>query len=99
MPADLAAEVTRRVGIPTIGIGAGADCDGQVLVWTDLAGLDSGFAPRFVRRYANLGETMHDAFAAFAAEVRAGAYPAPEHTYPMKADTAAALRRRLEEHA
>jgi len=96
VPAPLGALITEKIGIPTIGIGAGPDCDGQVLVWTDLAGLDSGFVPKFVRRYADLSGTIRAAFAAFAAEVRAGTYPAPEHTYPMKPGVAAALRADVE---
>ena len=92
VPAPLGALVTERLRIPTIGIGAGPGCDGQVLVWTDLAGLDAGVVPRFVRRYADLAGTIRDAFAAFASDVRAGAYPAPEHTYPMKREVEAALR-------
>jgi 3-methyl-2-oxobutanoate hydroxymethyltransferase len=92
VPAPLGTLITERLRIPTIGIGAGADCDGQVLVWTDLAGLDVGFVPRFVRKYADLNGTLRDAFAAFAADVRSGSYPAMEHTYPMKPEIEAALR-------
>jgi len=92
VPAPLGTLITERLRIPTIGIGAGAACDGQVLVWTDLAGLDDGGVPRFVRRYADLNGTLRDAFAAFAADVRSGAYPAPEHTYPMKPGIEVALR-------
>lgn len=92
VPAPLGTLITERLRIPTIGIGAGAACDGQVLVWTDLAGLDGGGVPRFVRRYADLNGTLRDAFAAFAADVRSGAYPAPEHTYPMKPGIEVALR-------
>ncbi len=81
VPADLAAEVTRRVGIPTIGIGAGAACDGQVLVYHDLLGLEERIAPRFVRRYAELGVASREAIARFAADVREGRFPSPEESY------------------
>jgi 3-methyl-2-oxobutanoate hydroxymethyltransferase len=81
VPADLAAEVTRRVGIPTIGIGAGASCDGQVLVYHDLLGLEERIAPRFVRRYAELGVASREGIARFAADVREGRFPGPEESY------------------
>ena len=95
VPAPLGAIITGQVSIPTIGIGAGPDCDGQVLVWTDLAGLGDGPLPRFVRRYADLNTVIREAFAAFAAEVRSGAYPAPDHTYPMRPAVEAAVRAHL----
>jgi 3-methyl-2-oxobutanoate hydroxymethyltransferase len=81
VPADLAAEVTARVGIPTIGIGAGAACDGQVLVYHDLLGLEERIAPRFVRRYAELGVASREGIARFAADVREGRFPGPEESY------------------
>jgi 3-methyl-2-oxobutanoate hydroxymethyltransferase len=81
VPAPVAAEVTRTLHIPTIGIGAGPECDGQVLVWHDFLGITDGKLPRFVKRYAEVGEQIKQAAAAFAAEVAAGAYPGPEHTY------------------
>lgn len=81
VPADLAAEVTERLTIPTIGIGAGASCDGQVLVYHDLLGLEERIAPRFVRRYAELGVTSREAIAAFAADVREGRFPAEAESY------------------
>jgi 3-methyl-2-oxobutanoate hydroxymethyltransferase len=81
VPAELARQVTTSVEIPTIGIGAGPHCDGQVLVWHDFLGLTDGHQPRFVKRYAELGDTIKKAAADFAAEVAAGTYPAPEHTY------------------
>ncbi|HQT93744.1 MAG: 3-methyl-2-oxobutanoate hydroxymethyltransferase [Acidobacteria bacterium 37-71-11] len=95
IPAPLAAAVTRRVGIPTIGIGAGPACDGQVLVLADLLGLSDAPAPRFVRRYADLGRVVRDAIAAFAGDVRAGRYPAPDETYPSPPGLAAALAKHL----
>ena len=81
VPSDLAAEVTRSVSIPTIGIGAGAGCTGQVLVYHDLLGLEERIAPRFVRRYAELGHDSREAIARFAADVREGRFPAPEESY------------------
>lgn len=81
VPADLATEVTEALDIPTIGIGAGADTDGQVLVWHDLLGLTTGRLPRFVKQYVDLRSQITDAVKSFAHEVVEGAYPAPEHTY------------------
>ena len=83
VPAPVATEITRRLSIPTIGIGAGAECDGQVLVYHDLLGLTEGHLPRFVKRYANLSREIRDALEAYAAEVRSGAFPGPEHSYEM----------------
>jgi 3-methyl-2-oxobutanoate hydroxymethyltransferase len=80
MPAALAEEVTRAVPIPTIGIGAGPHCDGQVLVMHDLLGLDPEWSPRFVRRYAELGREAERAFSAYAADVRAGRFPGANET-------------------
>jgi len=81
VPADVAKRVTAELRIPTVGIGAGPDCDAQVLVWQDMAGLNRGRAPRFVKRYADLGEVLLGAARAFGAEVREGVYPDPEHSY------------------
>jgi 3-methyl-2-oxobutanoate hydroxymethyltransferase len=81
VPAELAARVTESLAIPTIGIGAGAACDAQVLVWQDLMGLTPEPGPRFVKRYADLRGLLTDAAQTFAAEVRDGAYPGPEHAY------------------
>ncbi|MES2866185.1 MAG: 3-methyl-2-oxobutanoate hydroxymethyltransferase, partial [Actinomycetota bacterium] len=78
--------------IPLIGIGAGADADGQVLVFHDLLGLYDGGAAKFVKRYADLRADAVAGVAAYAEEVRSGAYPAAEHSYSMPADEAAALR-------
>ena len=82
VPAGLARRISADLPIPTIGIGAGAGCDGQVLVYHDLLGLLSGPRPRFVKRYADLGSQAIAAVAAYAAEVRSGTFPALEHTYP-----------------
>lgn len=81
VPHALAAEITREVSVPTIGIGAGVDCDGQVMVMHDLLGLEPAWKPRFVRRYAEMGKAVGEAFAAYAADVRAGRFPSPEETY------------------
>ena len=86
VPAPVAAEITARLSVPTIGIGAGPGCDGQVLVYHDLLGLTEGHLPRFVKRYANLSREIRDALEAYAAEVRSGAFPGEEHTYEMPAD-------------
>lgn len=81
IPAPLAEEISNRLAIPTIGIGAGAGCDGQVLVYHDLLGLEDRMAPRFVRRYAHLGGEIRAALEAFAADVRSGRFPSPEESY------------------
>jgi 3-methyl-2-oxobutanoate hydroxymethyltransferase len=81
VPAELAARVTDAVRVPTIGIGAGASCDGQVLVLADLLGLSDSFTPKFLKRYATLGDTTRDAVRRFAADVRGGAYPDAEHSF------------------
>ncbi|HEX6901736.1 MAG TPA: 3-methyl-2-oxobutanoate hydroxymethyltransferase [Thermoanaerobaculia bacterium] len=81
VPTALAAEVTQRLSIPTIGIGAGAGCTGQVLVYHDLLGMEERIAPRFVRRYAELGKLSREAIARFADDVREGRFPAPEESY------------------
>jgi 3-methyl-2-oxobutanoate hydroxymethyltransferase len=89
VPAPLAVEVSAALAIPTIGIGAGAGCDGQVLVYHDLLGLEERIAPRFVRRYAQLGLATREAVAAFAADVRAGRFPSEAESYqdPSRAET------------
>jgi len=81
VPAALAARVTAAVGIPTIGIGAGAGCDGQVLVLPDLLGLNGDFAPRFLKRYAELGAAATNAVRQFVAETRDGSFPDEKHSY------------------
>jgi 3-methyl-2-oxobutanoate hydroxymethyltransferase len=84
VPAPLAKLVTERIRIPTIGIGAGADCDGQVLVFHDMIGMFSGFTPTFVKRYAEAGAAIKDAVARYAAEVRAGSFPGEGKSFGMK---------------
>lgn len=80
MPAELAAEVTRTLHIPTVGIGAGPDTDAQVLVWTDMLGLTGGRMPKFVKQYADLRKVMGDAAKAYAEDVVGGTFPADEHS-------------------
>jgi 3-methyl-2-oxobutanoate hydroxymethyltransferase len=87
IPPDVAAQVTEAVGIPTIGIGAGPSCDGQVLVCTDLLGMSRGHAPKFAKHYAELGDAIVAATRRYVDEVRSGAFPAAEQSYkPNKAD-------------
>jgi len=81
VPVGLAARLTAELSIPTIGIGAGVDCDGQVLVIDDMLGMFTAFRPKFVKRYAELGAAADQAIAAYAAEVRARAFPGPEHGF------------------
>ena len=80
VPSALAAEVTRSLEVPTIGIGAGPSCDGQVLVWHDFLGITQGKAPKFVKRYASLADEIKRAASEFASEVAEGTYPGPEHS-------------------
>jgi 3-methyl-2-oxobutanoate hydroxymethyltransferase len=81
VPAFVAAQVTKALDIPTIGIGAGPDCDAQVLVWSDMAGMNRGRKPRFVKQYADVGAVLLEAARRFGAEVAEGRYPAEEHSY------------------
>ncbi|WP_329394226.1 3-methyl-2-oxobutanoate hydroxymethyltransferase [Streptomyces lydicus] len=81
VPAELAAEVTRSLHIPTVGIGAGLECDAQVLVWTDMAGMTSGHVPKFVKQYLQLRDLLGGAAKAFAEEVVGGTFPAAAHTF------------------
>ncbi len=91
IPPDVAERVTAAVGVPTIGIGAGAACDGQVLVCTDLLGMVRAHGPHFVKRYAELGDVIVDAVKRYVGEVQSGAFPAPEHAYkPNRAGLALA---------
>ncbi len=83
VPAKLAALISKKLRIPTIGIGAGAGCDGQVLVYQDMLAMFSDFKPKFVKHFANVGEQMREAFAAYDREVKAGTFPAEEHTYAI----------------
>jgi 3-methyl-2-oxobutanoate hydroxymethyltransferase len=86
VPSAVARAATRALAVPTIGIGAGGDTDGQVLVWHDMLGYYEGHAPRFVKRYADLGDTIVAALGRYAEEVRSGAFPEEQHTYKMPAE-------------
>ncbi|MDE6434274.1 MAG: 3-methyl-2-oxobutanoate hydroxymethyltransferase [Lachnospiraceae bacterium] len=86
VPAKLAELVTKELSIPTIGIGAGNICDGQVLVYQDMLGMFSDFTPKFVKRFENIGEIMKNAFAEYDREVKAGSFPAKEHEYTISDD-------------
>jgi 3-methyl-2-oxobutanoate hydroxymethyltransferase len=81
LPTEVARRVTAALRIPTVGIGAGIGCDGQVLVLHDMLGLNEGFAPKFLKRYAELGASVRAAVRDYAGEVRAGRYPGPEHSF------------------
>jgi len=83
VPAEVATRITEALAIPTIGIGAGAGCDGQVLVYHDLLGLYAGHTPRFVKRYADIGAEITRALSAYADDVRTGEFPGDEHTYSI----------------
>ncbi|SFC67426.1 3-methyl-2-oxobutanoate hydroxymethyltransferase [Nocardioides terrae] len=81
VPGDVATEVTKELAIPTIGIGAGSETDGQVLVWQDAFGLNTGRVPRFVKRYADVNSVLLDGARTYVSEVKDGSFPAPEHTF------------------
>jgi 3-methyl-2-oxobutanoate hydroxymethyltransferase len=81
VPGEVAAEITKTLAIPTIGIGAGVDCDAQVLVWQDMTGLRTGRMPRFVKQYADLHSVLRTAAEEYASDVAAGTFPGPEHTF------------------
>ena len=98
VPAPVAARVTGELAIPTIGIGAGADCDGQVLVWHDLLGLYDGRTARFVKRYADVGATIRTALAEYAADVREHRFPEEQHTYSMPNEELALFEAAASEH-
>lgn len=83
VPAKLAKKITEMLDIPTIGIGAGNECDGQVLVFQDMLGMFTDYVPKFVKRFANVGEVMKDAFKTYMDEIQSGAFPAEEHSYKI----------------
>jgi len=97
VPTQVAARITQALTIPTIGIGAGPACDGQVLVYHDLLGLTEGHTARFVKRYADLATIIREALASFVADVRSGAYPEERHTYGMPAEELAAFEASVED--
>jgi len=92
VPPPVAHAATHALAVPTIGIGAGADTDGQVLVWHDMLGFYEGHAPRFVKRYAELGEVIVEALGRYAEDVRSGAFPEEQHTYAMPEEELEAFR-------
>ncbi len=81
IPAELAGEISRSLAVPTIGIGAGAECDGQVLVLYDALGLNAGFRPKFLKRFGDLDADVRKALGGYVSEVREGSYPGPEHSF------------------
>ena len=91
VPEAVARAATNALAVPTIGIGAGAATDGQVLVWHDMLGYYDGHAPRFVKRYAEIGDAIVDALGRYAEEVRSGAFPEKQHTYAMPEEELAQL--------
>ncbi len=97
VPSPVATRITESLDIPTIGIGAGAGCDGQVLVWHDLLGLYEGRAPRFVKQYAELSRLIGEAVGRYGAEVRDGTFPQEQHTYAIADDELAFFEDRLAE--
>jgi 3-methyl-2-oxobutanoate hydroxymethyltransferase len=97
VPARIATHVSRALQVPTIGIGAGPECDGQVLVWHDLLGVNEGAAPRFVKRYADLAGEARRGLETFAADVRSGAYPADEHSYKIAEEELRAFEAALDD--
>ena len=86
IPAKLAAIITKKLSIPTIGIGAGNECDGQILVYQDMLGMFSDYIPKFAKKFADVGTMMKTAFADYIKEVSEGSYPAPEHTFKIDDD-------------
>lgn len=97
IPAKLAEIITDAVSIPTIGIGAGAGCDGQVLVYQDMLGMFTDYVPKFVKQFANVGEVMTQAFTDYMQEVKAGTFPAREHTYKIADEVIDALKKETDD--
>ena len=91
VPEKVAERITQSLSIPTIGIGAGPACDGQVLVYQDMLGMFDGFTPKFVKRFGEVGEAMRESFAAYVAEVKNGTFPGPEHSFAVPDDVLAKL--------
>lgn len=92
VPAPLSARITKELIIPTIGIGAGAECDGQVLVYQDMCGMTAGFTPKFAKKFAQVGDVMKEAFAAYSKEVQEGSFPSEEHAFHMDENIAKELK-------
>ncbi len=97
IPPDLAAQISRAVGVPTIGIGAGAGCDGQVLVCYDLLGMYRDLSPKFAKRFGEIGDAIVQATQAYVSEVRGGTFPGPEHSFKPNGFTVAAAEDETEE--
>lgn len=91
VPAKLAEIISKEISIPTIGIGAGANCDGQILVYQDMLGMFSDFIPKFVKKYADLGSVMTEAFKGYIEEVNTGVFPAPEHGFKISEEVISKL--------
>ncbi len=91
VPSKLAAIIRKEVSIPTIGIGAGAECDGQILVYQDMLGMFSDFTPKFIKKFANIGDVMEEAFKGYISEVEAGTFPGPEHGFKISDEVIAKL--------
>jgi 3-methyl-2-oxobutanoate hydroxymethyltransferase len=83
VPEKLAKIITEKISVPTIGIGAGKYCDGQVLVYQDMIAMFSGFTPKFAKKYADIGQLMKNAFAEYSKEVKNGIFPSDEHTFSI----------------
>lgn len=92
VPADLAAIITEKLTIPTIGIGAGAQCDGQVLVYQDMLGMTAGHTPKFAKLFADVGALMRDGFKTYISETQSGEFPAAEHTFKIDSEIIEKLR-------
>lgn len=84
VPAEISKLISEKISIPAIGIGAGSQCDGQVLVWYDLVNIYDGFKPKFVKRFAEAGKLIQEAYEEYAAEVRSGEFPSPEHNFAVQ---------------
>jgi 3-methyl-2-oxobutanoate hydroxymethyltransferase len=98
VPSPIAVRITRDLTVPTIGIGAGPDCDGQVLVWHDLLGLYEGRTARFVKRYAEIGTAIREALTEYANDVRGRRFPEEQHTYAMSEDELALFEASVSDH-
>ena len=95
VPVEVARAITKKVSVPTIGIGAGPDCDGQILVTQDMLGFDAGFSPKFVKQYANVGERIKKAISLYIKEVKSRDFPDSSHSYSMKSDELKKLKKIL----
>lgn len=94
IPAELAEVITKKLTIPTIGIGAGAGCDGQVLVYQDMLGMFSDFTPKFAKKFADVGSLMKSGFKEYIDETKSGAFPAVEHTFKIDSEVIAEVKKK-----